>query len=72
MRTTRDLAMKIMSKSMKAVKAAKRSINQGLPLTFKDGLLVENDCWTECFREDADGHEGMTAFVEKRPARFNQ
>lgn len=72
MRTTRDLAMKIMSKSIKAVQAAKRSINQGMQLEFQGGLLVENDCWTECFREDADGHEGMTAFVEKRPARFNQ
>ena len=72
MRTTRDLAMKIMSKSLKAVQAAKRSINEGMALEFQNGLLVENDCWTQCFREDADGHEGMTAFVEKRPARFNQ
>jgi len=71
MRTVRDLALKIMSKSMSAVKLAKKAINQGLPLEFKLGLLVENDCWTECFQERGDGREGMTAFVEKRQAHFN-
>ena len=71
MRTARDLALKIMSKSMRAVKLAKHAINEGLPLEFKQGLLVENDCWAECFREDGDGKEGMTAFVEKRQAHFN-
>ena len=72
MRTTRDLAMKIMSKSMKAVKLAKQSINEGLALEFKQGLLVENDRWTDCFSGGGDGYEGMTAFVEKRPANFKQ
>jgi len=71
MRTARDLALKIMGKSMTAVRLAKRSINEGLPLEFKQGLLVENDCWTDCFRETGDGREGMTAFVEKRKANFN-
>ena len=70
MRTARDLALKIMSKSMCAVKLAKRSINEGLQLEFKQGLLVENDYWTACFSEDGDGREGMSAFVEKREARF--
>ncbi len=72
MRTTRDLAMKIMGKSMKAVRLAKQAINGGLPLTFKQGLLVENDCWTKCFTPEGDGHEGMTAFVEKRQANFSE
>lgn len=72
MRTTRDLALKIMSKSMKAVMLAKKSINDGLPLTFSNGLLVENDCWTKCFSDDGDGYEGMTAFVEKRKADFSK
>ena len=72
MRTARDLALKIMSKSMHAIKLAKTAINDGMPLEFEKGLLVENDRWTDCFREDGDGKEGMTAFVEKRPARFNK
>jgi enoyl-CoA hydratase len=70
MRTARDMAMKIMSKSMCAVKLAKRAINEGMPLEFKQGLLVENDRWTDCFNENSDGYEGMTAFLEKRQARF--
>jgi enoyl-CoA hydratase len=70
MRTARDLAHKIMSKSLHAVKLAKRSINEGLKLEFSQGLLVENEYWTQCFAEDADGHEGMAAFVEKRTANF--
>jgi len=72
MRTCRDLALKIMSKSIYAIQLAKRSINEGLALEFHQGLLVENDYWTECFKETGDGREGMTAFVEKRPADFNR
>ncbi len=72
MRTARDLALKIMSKSMKAVRQAKKSINEGLPLEFDKGLLVENACWTACFGEEGDGREGMKAFVEKRQPNFNK
>ena len=71
MRTARDMAMKIMSKSTHAISRVKRSINEGVPLEFKQGLLVENDCWTKCFSADGHGYEGMTAFVEKRKADFN-
>lgn len=71
MRTARDLALKIMGNSMCAVKMAKQAINEGMQLEFKQGLLVENDRWTDCFRETGDGKEGMSAFVEKRQARFN-
>ena len=72
MRTARDLAMKIMSKSIRAVQLAKIAINKGVALEFKQGLLVENECWTRCFSEDGDAHEGMTAFVEKRKADFSK
>ena len=71
MRTARDLALKIMSKSMNAIKLAKKAINEGLRLEFRQGLLVENECWAKCFAADGDGHEGMTAFTEKRPANFD-
>ena len=70
MRTARDLALKIISKSMKAVKLAKKSINEGLAMEFKQGLLVENDCWTECFCKSGDAHEGMAAFVGETQAEF--
>ncbi|GEM_PF-19021 len=72
MRSARDLALKIMSKSMKAIKQAKRSINEGMPFEFEQGLVVENDCWTRCFSDTGDAFEGMTAFVEKRKANFDK
>jgi len=70
MRTARDMALKIMRHSIHAIKLAKRAINEGLPLSFEQGLLVENNYWVECFQETGDGREGMTAFVKKRKARF--
>jgi len=72
MRTCRDLALKIMDKSVCAIQLAKRAINQGLQLEFSQGLLVENDCWAECFKDTGDGKEGMSAFVEKRRADFSK
>lgn len=72
MRTARDMALKIMSKSHIAVQLAKKAINEGLPLEFHQGLLVENECWEKCFEESGDGKEGMTAFVEKRKAVFKE
>jgi enoyl-CoA hydratase len=72
MRTTRDLALKITGKSIKAIKLAKKSINEGLPLKFKDGLLIENECWAKCFADDGDGYEGMSEFIEKRKADFTK
>ena len=71
MRTARDLALKIAGKSTTAIRLAKKSIDEGLPLEFSQGLLVENECWTRCFAEEGDGFEGMSAFVEKRQANFD-
>ncbi len=72
MRAAEDLAAKMMSKSMKAIMASKKAINDGLPLEFKQGLIVENEHWKACFAVDGDGKEGMTAFVEKRKANFDK
>ena len=71
MRTCRDLALKILGKSVSAVQLAKRAINNGLQLEFHQGLLVETECWTECFKETGDAREGMSAFVEKRKPVFS-
>jgi electron transfer flavoprotein alpha subunit len=69
MRTARDLALKIMCKSFEAVRSAKKAINEGAEVDLKDGLTVENEAWTDCLKTH-DAKEGMTAFVEKRKARF--
>jgi electron transfer flavoprotein alpha subunit len=68
-RTARDLALKIMSKGFAAVKLAKKAINEGAELDLEEGLVVENEAWTDCFKTN-DAKEGMTAFVEKRKAKF--
>ncbi len=70
LRTARDLAMKIMSKGMQAVRLAKRAINEGANLVdIEEAFGVENEAWTECFKT-YDQKEGMSAFVEKRKAVF--
>ncbi len=70
MRTVRDLAMKIMSKSIYAVREAKRSINEGINVDIDTALAIENDCWTDCFSEEGEAKEGMKAFVKKRKPNF--
>ena len=40
MRTARDLALKIMCKSMDAVRLAKKAINEGAELDLQDGLVI--------------------------------
>jgi enoyl-CoA hydratase len=69
MRTARDLALKIMCKSIEAIRLAKKAINEGAEVDLRDGLTVENEAWTDCMKT-YDAKEGMTAFVEKRRARF--
>ncbi|MEA4854298.1 MAG: enoyl-CoA hydratase-related protein [Christensenella sp.] len=69
MRTARDLAMKIMSKGMVAVRKAKQAINEGVEVDLEKGLAIEADKWTECFATN-DQKEGMTAFLEKRKPSF--
>jgi electron transfer flavoprotein alpha subunit len=68
-RTARDFALNIMSKGFAAVRLAKKAINEGAEINLEDGLVVENEAWTDCFKT-SDAREGMTAFIEKRKAKF--
>lgn len=68
-RNARDLANKIMSNGINAVKRAKMAINEGAELDLATGLAIENEAWTECFRDEESG-EGMTAFIDKRKPNF--
>jgi enoyl-CoA hydratase len=63
------LARDIASGGALALRAAKRCINQGLDLTLSDGLALENEAFGAMFRT-SDQKEGMTAFMDKRAARF--
>ena len=69
MSETKKLALEIASKSQNAVKLAKQSINAGHEM----GLLASNQMeaikFGECYYS-SEQKEGMSAFLEKRPAKF--
>lgn len=63
------LANQIIAAAPLAVAAAKESINIGSDMTMDDAILLENKLFGELFATH-DQKEGMTAFLEKRPAAF--
>ncbi|MGB3222846.1 MAG: enoyl-CoA hydratase-related protein [Desulforhopalus sp.] len=52
-----------------AVRAAKRAIQEGLNLSLRDGLILEQELFCRLF-ETKDQKEGMAAFLEKRKPLF--
>ncbi len=48
---------------------AREAVQRGLDTTLADGLRIEADLSTLAYRTD-DAVEGMQAFLDKRPARF--
>ena len=53
-----------------AIQCAKRVIRQSCQVGLQEGLVYERSMFPECFRT-ADAKEGLTAFVEGRPAKFS-
>ena len=66
---TRAFASEISKSSPVAVRAAKRSIDSGLGVQIEDGIEIENEAWKEVISSE-DRLEGITAFNEKRDARW--
>lgn len=64
------VAGKIAAKSAISVRAAKESVNRAQETTLREGLLFERRMFHAMFATE-DQKEGMAAFVEKRPAKFN-
>lgn len=62
-------ALKIAALSRQAVFMVKESINQAFEVPLEDGLKFEKRLFHSTFAFE-DQKEGMTAFVEKRPATF--
>jgi len=65
-----DMAKTIVSKAPIAVKYAKTSINRGMQTDIDLAIQMENEFFGMCFATE-DQKEGMMAFIEKRPAKFN-
>lgn len=64
-----ELAEKIAANSPVAIAQAKQAIDHGLATTLDAGCGIEAEAFGACFRS-ADPREGMTAFFEKRKAKF--
>ena len=65
----KDMAAKIISKGSFAVSMAKKAINSGLDMDLANGLVMEAGLFGLTFAT-ADKKEGMSAFLEKRPAKL--
>jgi len=65
----RKVAKTIMGKAPISIKLCKQAINNGLNADLKTGIAFEGNCVNICFSTE-DQTEGMTAFLEKRPADF--
>jgi enoyl-CoA hydratase len=63
-------ARAVMSKAPIAIKMAKIAINIGMNLDLKSGVAYEAEAYVGTFCSE-DRVEGMKAFVDKRPAVFN-
>jgi enoyl-CoA hydratase len=65
----RELAARILANGPLAVAFTMDAIHNGLDLPLEDGLELEATLFGVC-ASTSDMREGMTAFLEKRPARF--
>jgi len=65
----REVAALLASKGPLALAAAKRALNHALQGDHVENLEREADEFGDLFASE-DAHEGMTAFAEKREARF--
>jgi len=64
-----EMAKSFTKNGMIAVRYAKACIDRGMQMDIDDGIALENEMIAMCFGTE-DQKEGMTAFLEKRPARF--
>lgn len=65
-----EMASTIAGNAPIAVKYSKACINRGMQTDIDSGIAMENELFAMAFATE-DQTEGMTAFLEKRPAKFN-
>jgi enoyl-CoA hydratase len=69
MTEAKSLAQKLATKPPVAIQQAKEAINAGVDMDLENGCRFENDAFALSFATE-DKKEGMTAFLEKRQAKF--
>jgi enoyl-CoA hydratase/carnithine racemase len=70
LRAARDLAHTIAQKAPKAVQAAKRAITEGLSKPLTEGIELETKLFASEVLPTEDLAEGILAFAERRPPKF--
>jgi enoyl-CoA hydratase/carnithine racemase len=70
LRAARDLAHTIAQKAPLAVAGAKRALREGLARPLAEGLRLETEIFVNEVLPSEDLGEGIAAFVERRPAKF--
>jgi enoyl-CoA hydratase len=64
-----EIAAKIIANAPLAIQYTMEAVNQGLNMSLPEGLFLEATLFSvACASEDKT--EGTTAFLEKRPAKF--
>jgi enoyl-CoA hydratase len=71
MEESMGLADRIAERSPAALRAAKKSINEGLDVSLAEGLLIERQCLAQ-LAENGEMAEGAKAFLEKRRPVFTK
>lgn len=67
---TEELLRKIIAQAPKAIQFAMNAINQGIEIPLEAGLENEANLFGLSFYTE-DAKEGISAFLEKRPPKFN-
>lgn len=67
--SAKELAQKIASKSTVTLRLCKEAVNEGLEMDLAKAIAHEANLFGLCFATE-DQKEGMSAFLEKRPAQF--
>jgi enoyl-CoA hydratase len=66
---TMKTAKAMAAKGRVSMRAMKRCVDRGYDVDLHSGCYMESDAFALCMASP-DGKEGMTAFLEKRPAEF--
>ncbi|TGE36396.1 enoyl-CoA hydratase/isomerase family protein [Desulfosporosinus fructosivorans] len=65
----KKMAKRLCDRGAVALRLAKSAVNEGLRMDLEAGLQYEDKCFNLLFATE-DQKEGMRAFLEKRPAKF--
>ncbi|MBI3939733.1 MAG: enoyl-CoA hydratase/isomerase family protein [Acidobacteria bacterium] len=65
----RELLGRMLKNGPLALRYSMEAVHNGVEMSLEEGLLLESTLFGMCFATE-DGQEGMRAFLEKRPARF--